>query len=92
LDSRIGAAQETRPACVQVLTLSLAAPADSSLSDPPGPNVIVGPVVWLQGTILGTFTTIVAILAVASVGLKMLSARLSVRRGTTVVLGCSILF
>jgi hypothetical protein len=92
LDSRIGAAQETRPACVQVLTLSLAAPADSSLSDPPGPNVIVGPVVWLQGTILGNLHDYRRDPRSGAVGLKMLSARLSVRRGTTVVLGCSIRF
>lgn len=72
--------------------LSLSAPAPGSLSDPGGSSALVGAVIWLQGTVLGTVATIVAILAVASVGLMMLTGRISVRRGATVVLGCFILF
>lgn len=73
-------------------TLSLAAPASGSLSDPAGSNALVAAVIWLQGTILGTAATIIAVLAVASVGLMMLTGRISVRHGAIVVLGCFILF
>jgi type IV secretory pathway VirB2 component (pilin) len=71
---------------------SISAAAYGSLSDPPGSNVLTDAVAWLQGTMLGTVATLVAILAVASVGLMMLAGRISVRHGATVVLGCFILF
>jgi type IV secretion system protein VirB2 len=47
---------------------------------------------WLQGTLLGTLATVVAVIAVASVGFLMLTGRMNWRYGTTVVLGCFILF
>jgi type IV secretion system protein VirB2 len=49
-------------------------------------------VAWLRDLILGSIGTTVAILAIASVGLLMLSGRAPVRRGALVVLGCFILF
>ena len=60
--------------------------------DPAGSGVIVGAVTWLQGTLLGTVATVVAVIAVASVGLMMLTGRLNWRYGATVILGCFILF
>lgn len=74
------------------LPFSDSASAYGSLSDPPGSNVLTDAVAWLQGTMLGTVATLVAILAVASVGLLMLTGRIGVRHGATVVLGCFILF
>lgn len=71
---------------------SLSVPVAGSLSDPAGSNVLTDAVAWLQGTMLGTVATLVAILAVASVGLMMLTGRISVRHGATVVVGCFILF
>lgn len=62
------------------------------LSDPPGASAITGAVDWLQGTLLGTLATTVAVIAVASVGLLMLSGRIPYRRGATVILGCFIVF
>jgi type IV secretory pathway VirB2 component (pilin) len=63
-----------------------------SLADPPGSSVLVAAVAWLQGTLLGTIATTVAIVAVASVGLMMLAGRVNIRHGLTVVAGCFILF
>jgi type IV secretory pathway VirB2 component (pilin) len=64
----------------------------ASLSDAPGASPLVAAVAWLQGTVLGTIATTVAIIAVAWVGLLMLLGRFEVRRGMTVVAGCFILF
>jgi len=63
-----------------------------SLADPPGASVLVAAVSWLEGTLLGTVATTVAVIAVAWVGMMMLAGRLNVRRGLTVIVGCFILF
>ncbi|HEV2817241.1 MAG TPA: TrbC/VirB2 family protein [Allosphingosinicella sp.] len=68
------------------------AAAAGSLSDPAGSGVIVAAVRWLEGTLLGTIATVVAIIAVASVGFLMLTGRINWRYGATVILGCFILF
>lgn len=41
---------------------------------------------------LGTVATTVAVIGVAAVGLMMLSGRIDLRRGASVVVGCFILF
>lgn len=64
----------------------------SSLIDPPAHNPIAEGVVWAQRVALGSVATTVAVVAVAVVGLLMLSGRLELRRGITVVLGCFMLF
>ncbi len=61
-------------------------------SDPAGSGVLVSAVRWLQNTLLGTVATVVAIIAVASVGFMMLTGRINWRYGATVILGCFILF
>lgn len=63
-----------------------------SLADPGGSSALVGAVDWLQGTLLGTVATTVAVISVAAIGLMMLSGRVDLRRGASVVLGCFILF
>ena len=68
-----------------------AAPA-RSLADPDGSGVVVAALDWLQGTLLGTVATSVAVIAVAWVGLMMLAGRASVRHGLNVIAGCFILF
>jgi type IV secretion system protein VirB2 len=60
--------------------------------DPQGSGVLVGAVSWLQGTLLGTVATTIAVIAVAAVGFMMLTGRLDWRRGAVVVLGCFVLF
>ena len=71
---------------------SSAAAAQASFSDPAGSGVIVSAVRWLEGTLLGTIATVVAVIAVATVGLLMLTGRINWRYGATVILGCFILF
>lgn len=63
-----------------------------ALGDPGGSGAIVAAVQWLQNTLLGTVATTVAVISVATVGLMMLSGRVDLRRGASVVLGCFILF
>jgi type IV secretory pathway VirB2 component (pilin) len=61
-------------------------------SDPAGSGPIVAALAWLQGTLLGTVATAVAVMAVAAVGFMMLTGRMNWRFGATVIIGCFILF
>jgi type IV secretion system protein VirB2 len=72
--------------------LSAPANAQDSYADPAGSGVLVSAMNWLQGTLLGTVATVVAVIAVASVGFMMLTGRINWRHGATVILGCFILF
>ncbi len=67
--------------------LATPAHAQDSYADPAGSGVIVSAVNWLQGTLMGTVATIVAVIAVASVGFMMLTGRINWRHGATVILG-----
>lgn len=75
-----------------VLLGSSVANAQYGLSDPEGSGVIVSAVRWLEGTLLGTVATVVAVIAVACVGFLMLTGRVNWRYGATVIIGCFILF
>jgi type IV secretion system protein VirB2 len=75
-----------------LLSSALLAQDSYSDADPAGSGVIVSAVRWLQGTLLGTVATVVAVIAVASVGFLMLTGRINWRYGATVILGCFILF
>ena len=55
-------------------------------------NVFLTAVQWLQDLLLGPLATSLAVIAVAALGLMMLSGRINVRRGSGVILGCFILF
>ena len=68
------------------------ADAQEAIGDPAGSGPIVGALHWLEGTLLGTVATVVAVIAVASVGFLMLTGRMNWRYGATVILGCFILF
>ena len=71
----------------------MASPAFAAIpADPAGSGVIVDAVNWLQGTLLGTVATVVAVIAVAAVGFMMLTGRINWRHGAAVILGCFILF
>ena len=72
--------------------VSFVAQALDSFSDPAGSGALVSAVGWLEGTLLGTIATVVAVIAVAVVGFMMLTGRINWRYGVTVVLGCFILF
>jgi type IV secretion system protein VirB2 len=62
------------------------------MQDPEGSGVIINAVNWLQGTLMGTVATTVAVIAVAVVGFMMLTGRINWRHGAAVILGCFILF
>lgn len=76
---------------IGLLALSFPAHAQS-YADPAGSGAIVGAVQWLQGTLLGTVATVVAVIAVAAVGFLMLTGRINWRYGATVILGLFVLF
>lgn len=76
-----------------MLATASGSPAFAAIgADPAGSGVIVGAVNWLQGTLLGTVATVVAVIAVAAVGFMMLTGRINWRHGAVVILGCFILF
>jgi type IV secretion system protein VirB2 len=81
-------------AAAGALVWSSAVMAQDSFSggDPAGSGVVVSAVRWLQGTLLGTVATVVAVIAIAAVGFLMLTGRINWRYGATVILGCFILF
>lgn len=76
-----------------VFALAVAGPAFAQVQlDPQGSGVIVNAVQWVQGTLLGTVATTVAVIAVAAVGFMMLTGRMNWRYGAMVILGCFVLF
>ncbi len=76
-----------------VAFIMMAIPAHAAIPvDPEGSGVIIRAVDWLQGTLLGTVATVVAVIAVAAVGFAMLTGRVNWRHGSIVLLGCFILF
>jgi type IV secretion system protein VirB2 len=79
-------------ASIAAAVQSSAAMAQDALADPAGSGVLVSAVQWMQGTLLGTVATVVAVIAVAVVGFMMLTGRINWRYGATVILGCFILF
>jgi type IV secretion system protein VirB2 len=70
-----------------------ASPAMAQMAgDPAGSGAVVGAMRWLQGTLLGTVATTLAVIAIAFVGMMMLTGRMNWRHGATVIVGCFILF
>jgi type IV secretion system protein VirB2 len=66
--------------------------AQTAGGDPAGSSPITGALLWVQGTLLGNLATTAAVIAVAVVGLLMLTGRMDWKRGLTVILGAFILF
>lgn len=67
--------------------------APVSLADSPaGSSVLVAAISWLQDVLLGTVATSIAVIAIAAIGFGMLTGRVNIRHGATVILGCFILF
>ena len=61
-------------------------------ANPAGSGPITNALLWLQGTLLGTVATTVAVMAVAAIGFMMLTGRMNWRFGATVIIGVFILF
>ena len=74
------------------LFLSPTAALAQQAGDPQGSGPIVAALAWLQGTLLGSVATAVAVMAVAAVGFMMLTGRINWRFGATVIIGVFILF
>jgi type IV secretory pathway VirB2 component (pilin) len=72
--------------------LPQAALAQVSGADPQGSGPIINALSWMQGTLLGNVATTAAVIAVAVVGLMMLTGRMNWRFGATVIVGCFVLF
>ena len=67
--------------------------APTSLADSPaGSSALVAAISWLQDVLLGTVATSIAVIAIAAIGFGMLTGRVNIRHGATVILGCFILF
>jgi type IV secretion system protein VirB2 len=81
----------TLPAFIAAL-MPQTAWAQAYASDPQGSGPIVNALGWMQGTLLGNVATTAAVIAVACVGLLMLTGRMNWRFGATVIVGCFILF
>jgi type IV secretory pathway VirB2 component (pilin) len=62
------------------------------LSDPSGPSPLLAALAWVEGALLGSVATAVAVICIAVIGVMMFSGRIDVRRGVMVVLGCFVLF
>jgi type IV secretion system protein VirB2 len=80
------------PGAALVQALSALPAHAQAYADPEGSGAIVGALHWIQGTLLGTTATVVAVIAVAFCGNMMLTGRLNWRHGAAVILGCFILF
>jgi type IV secretion system protein VirB2 len=64
----------------------------ASLADAPPTGVISAAASWVSGLLFGPLATTIAIIAIAWIGLAMLSGRIDIRRGLAVVFGCFLLF
>jgi type IV secretory pathway VirB2 component (pilin) len=67
-------------------------PALAQIGDPAGSAPILAALQWIEGTLMGNVATTAAVIAVAVVGLMMLTGRIDWRRGLVVVLGAFIVF
>jgi type IV secretory pathway VirB2 component (pilin) len=64
----------------------------ASLTDPPPASAIAAASSWVSDLVFGPLATAIAVIAIAWVGFAMLSGRIEIRRGASVVLGCFLLF
>jgi type IV secretion system protein VirB2 len=68
------------------------ATAQTVSGDPAGSGPIIAAMQWIEHTLTGQVATTAAVIAVAVVGLMMLTGRIDWRRGIAVVLGAFIIF
>jgi type IV secretory pathway VirB2 component (pilin) len=93
--SRLPVLSRGRGFVLALLPMSFAAAqacAQTAQNDPSGSGPILGALQWVQGTLMGNLATTAVVIAVAVVGLMMLTGRIDWRRGVTVVLGAFIVF
>jgi type IV secretion system protein VirB2 len=56
------------------------------------PDSLSSSVNWIEGLLTGSLAISVAMLAIAALGMLLLTGRVPLRRGAAVVLGCFVLF
>ena len=82
-----------RPALIASLTVASPAWAQTAgAGNPPGSAPLLAALEWVQSTLLGNLATTAAVIAIAAVGLMMLTGRIEWRRGLTVIIGAFIVF
>lgn len=81
-----------RIAAFLALLAPAAAQAQTAAGTTPGSSPINNALLWIQGTMLGSVATAVAVMAVAAVGFGMLTGRMNWRFGATVIIGIFIIF
>jgi type IV secretion system protein VirB2 len=64
----------------------------ASLTDPPSVSAIGSATGWISNLVFGPLATALAVIAIAWIGFAMLSGRIDIRRGLSVLLGCFLLF
>ncbi|HEX8641138.1 MAG TPA: TrbC/VirB2 family protein [Allosphingosinicella sp.] len=74
------------------MALTIVASAAADYAQAPGSGALVGAVEWIHALLLGSVATVVAVIAVASIGFLMLAGRIDIRRGAIVIGGCFVLF
>ena len=91
--SRFSDLRRPRTLSLTLIAVALASRAGAQTAgDPAGSGPIVGALQWVEGTLMGNLATTAAVIAVAIVGLMMLTGRIDWRRGVTVVIGAFIVF
>jgi type IV secretory pathway VirB2 component (pilin) len=83
--------RNARDMSIGLVAALLATPALAQ-TDPQGSGPILSALQWIEGTLMGNVATTAAVIAVAVVGLMMLTGRIDWRRGVVVVLGAFIIF
>lgn len=63
-----------------------------SLSDAPPASAISTAADWVSNLLFGPLATAIAAIAIASIGLALMSGRIDLRRGLSVLIGCFLLF
>jgi type IV secretory pathway VirB2 component (pilin) len=81
-----------RAFALAALAQATPAAAQTVGGNPAGSGPILAALEWVQGTLLGNLATTAAVIAVAVVGLMMLTGRIDWRRGLTVIVGAFIVF
>lgn len=56
------------------------------------PPAIVAAIAWIEHVLLGTAATMLATIAVAGVGMLLLTGRIEIRRGASIIIGCFLIF
>lgn len=69
-----------------------AAIPQANLSDVPPVSAISNATNWVSDLLFGPLATAIAVIAMAWVGIAMLSGRIDIRRGLSVIFGCFLLF